>query len=94
MEGRIQRRYMEQGMYDLCIDQGTAIIPIAGESDWSRVDSGDKIVMRVVLVQKESLRDPQTYLCPRCQVWNSEEGINEDVIIDWSAPLLVPSVHI
>jgi len=46
----IQRRYFEQGQYDLCIDQGTQVTELTSETDeWSMIEAGTKVVMRVII---------------------------------------------
>jgi len=46
----IQRRYLEQEQYDLCIDQGTQVIELTSETDeWSTIEAGTKVVMRVII---------------------------------------------
>jgi hypothetical protein len=86
MEARIQRQYMEQGRYDLCIDQGNKIVIINGEQDWSRVEPGTRVVMRAVLFQQRSI-GAQSHQCPRCKTWNDLEGEKGDpsqnLSIDW-----------
>ena len=90
LEARIQRRYMERGRYDLCIDQGTQIVPIDGERDWLNIEPGTQVVMRVILVQEKKNRT-RSYQCPRCKTWHDLEGNNGDqslyTVIDWSASL-------
>ena len=66
MEARIQRRYMKQGRFDLCIDQGNQVVPISGQPDWSKVEPGTKVVMRAILA-REQFTDTQRYKCPRCK---------------------------
>jgi len=85
MEARIQRRYMDQGRYDLCIDQGTQIVPLDGEQDWSKVEPGMQVVMRAILVQ-EKISDIRWYKCPRCKTWNKLEAERwgRSRLIDWS----------
>jgi hypothetical protein len=84
MEARIQRRYMKQGRFDLCIDQGTQIVPINGQSDWSNVEPGTKVVMRAILV-REQLSNTQRFKCPRCKAWNDANGTASasTASIDW-----------
>jgi hypothetical protein len=90
MEARIQRRYMEEGRYELCIDQGTHFVPINGQPDWSKVESGTQIVMLAILERKK-MNDSQGYDCPRCKTRNSLEDKSGDpskyLLIDWSASL-------
>jgi len=45
------------------------VIPINGQQDWSEVQPGTIIVMRVILLQSEST-DVRKYQCPRCRKWN------------------------
>ena len=71
MEARIQRHYMERGKFDLCIDQGTQVVQIDGEQDWSKVEPGTKVIMRAVLLREESYDvSGWEYQCPRCETWN------------------------
>ena len=90
MEARIQRRYMEQGRYDLCIDQGAQVFPIDGQRDWSRVEPGTRVVMRAILFQQRPI-GTRRHQCPRCKTWNDSRGVKEDssqnLSIDWSAVL-------
>jgi len=92
MEARIQRQYMKQGKYDLCIDNGTQTVPINGEWDWSKVEVGTQVIMRVILGQEKG-KQTQRYQCPRCKAWNSvEDGAGEHshyLYIDWSACFLL-----
>ena len=86
VEARIQRRYIEQGRYDLCIDQGTEIVQIDGERDWLKVEPGMQVVMRAILMREKEDRT-RKYQCPRCKTWNESEGEDRDhgqySIIDW-----------
>jgi hypothetical protein len=91
MEARIQRRYIEQDRYDLCIDQGNQIVPINGQPDWPKVEPGMQVVMRVILVQEKKNRT-RRYQCPRCKTWNtSDDGggeLNRDLLIEWSGSFI------
>ena len=88
MESRIQRQYMKQGRYDLYIDEGTQIVPIDGEWDWSKVRAGTQVIMQVVLDREKSKRT-QGYQCPRCEAWNSTEDRGREhshyLHVEWSA---------
>ena len=86
MEARIQRHYMEHSKFDLCIDQGTQVVRIDGEQDWSKVEPGMKVVMRAVLTRLRRYAD-DGYQCPRCKTMNHSKGSNQDVNlpIDWYA---------
>ena len=82
LEARIQRHYMEHGKFDLCIDQGTQVVHIDGEEEWSKVEPGTKVVMRAVLFR---LQANDGYQCPRCKTMNHSKGRSRDVnsSIDW-----------
>jgi len=71
---------MEEEMYDLAIDGRDAVIAINGQQDWSEVQPGTIIVMRVILLQNESA-DIRKYRCPRCRKWNY--GSESSLLIDW-----------
>lgn len=47
IEAHIQRRYVEEGQYDLCIDEATQVSPLTGH-EWSNIPAGTKIVMRII----------------------------------------------
>ncbi|EDR01728.1 uncharacterized protein LACBIDRAFT_332960 [Laccaria bicolor S238N-H82] len=85
MEARIQRRYIEQDRYDLCIDHGNQIVPINGQPDWPKVESGMQLVMRAILVQ-EKKNQTRRYQCPRCKTWNIlDDGggeLDRDLLIE------------
>ena len=88
LEARIQRHYMEHSKFDLCIDQGTQVVGIDGEQDWSKVEPGTKVVMRAVLVQSRNFSD-KGYQCPRCKTMNHSKvrrwDANNNLSIDWYA---------
>ena len=45
---------MQEGMYDLAIDGRDKVIVINGQQDWLEVQPGTTVVLRVVLLQRES----------------------------------------
>ncbi|OJA13351.1 hypothetical protein AZE42_04513 [Rhizopogon vesiculosus] len=50
MEAHIQRQYMGQGLYDLCIDKETQVTTLTSQHEqWPRIEAGMKIVMRVIV---------------------------------------------
>jgi len=62
----IQRRYCEQGQYDLCIDQGTQVIELTSETgEWSPIEAGTKVVMRVI-INKNLDRGTLAIKCDAC----------------------------
>jgi len=85
MEAKIQRRYMEQGRFDLCIQQDNRVVPIGGQSDWSKVESGTELVMRAILLQPRTWN--RDYQCPRCKTTNHSDGgrriPGDDPWIEW-----------
>ncbi|KAF9522061.1 hypothetical protein CPB83DRAFT_150789 [Crepidotus variabilis] len=73
-----QRSLINKGMYDLCIDQGTNIIPINGQESWSKVERDTKIVMRIPIWQTpEEIDSKKTYRCPlpNCNLWNEDPSM-------------------
>jgi len=62
----IQRRYLEQGQYDLCIDQGMQVIELTSETDeWSMIEAGTKVVMRVI-IDKDMYPTSAAIKCDAC----------------------------
>ncbi|KAG2752848.1 hypothetical protein P692DRAFT_201852623 [Suillus brevipes Sb2] len=51
IEAQLQRRYMEQGQYDLCIDDDRQVTRLTSQG-WPIIEAGTTIVMRVVVEQK------------------------------------------
>jgi hypothetical protein len=63
IEARIQRRYMEQGQYDLVIDDDRTITRLTSH-EWPSIEAGTTIVMRVVFEQQTSPRvDFRCHFC-------------------------------
>ncbi|KAG2029163.1 hypothetical protein BDR03DRAFT_1018802 [Suillus americanus] len=69
IEAQIQRRYIEKGKYDLCIDKGTHVTPLTSD-EWSSIEPGTKIVMRVTIQQETSLGSDVYYKCHFCGTLN------------------------
>ncbi|KAG2108632.1 uncharacterized protein F5147DRAFT_164951 [Suillus discolor] len=67
IEARIQRRYMEQGQYDLCIDDDKQVTRLTSHK-WPRIEAGTTIVMRVILEQET--RPKVEYQCHFCGAVN------------------------
>jgi len=65
----IQRRYLEQGQYDLCIDQGTQVIELTSENEWSMIEAGTKVVMRVI-IDKNVFWASEAITCDACECSN------------------------
>jgi len=82
LEARIQRRLMEEGNYDLCIDRGDDVVAIKEQRNWSEVVPGTTIVMRVILTSR---RVEMAYPCPRCGQLNS--AARHGPSVDWSVGL-------
>ncbi|KAG1774656.1 hypothetical protein EV702DRAFT_1123693 [Suillus placidus] len=63
IEAQLQRRYMEQGQYDLCIDDNKQVTRLTSH-EWPSIEAGTKIVMRVVIEQQTPSRvDYRCHLC-------------------------------
>ncbi|KAG1781136.1 hypothetical protein EV702DRAFT_645555 [Suillus placidus] len=69
IEAQIQRRYIEKGEYDLCIDKGTQVTPLTNH-EWSSIEPGTKIVMRVTIQQTTSSGSDVDYKCRFCGAVN------------------------
>jgi len=78
LEARIQRRYMEEGNYDLCIDKTEEVAVIKGQPHWSQVQPGTTIIMRAV-VTTQTFTDQ--YTCPRCGAMNI--ATKNGPFVDW-----------
>ncbi|KAF9522783.1 hypothetical protein CPB83DRAFT_863966 [Crepidotus variabilis] len=67
----IQRGYMKKGMYDYCVDLENHVVVLDERTDWSIIQPGTRIVMRVIL-ERESSTFFMVNQCPRphCGVWN------------------------
>jgi hypothetical protein len=69
IEGQIQRRYIEKGEYDLCIDEGTQVTPVTSQG-WSSIEAGTRIVMRVTIQQHPKSLSEVDYKCHFCGAVN------------------------
>ena len=80
-QGRLLRRYMDIGAYDLAIDDGRQGLQITNDVEWSRVQPGTTIVMSIIL-SKPRLRQ-RKYQCPSCKIWNEVDEIVGRSALDW-----------
>jgi hypothetical protein len=69
IEAQIQRRYIEEGKYDLCIDEGTQVTTLTSDK-WSSIEPGTKLVMRVTIQQKTRSGVDVDYKCHFCGAVN------------------------
>ncbi|KAG1894978.1 uncharacterized protein F5891DRAFT_697965 [Suillus fuscotomentosus] len=69
VEAQIQRRYIEEEKYDLCIDEGKKVTPLTSHK-WSSIEPGTKIVMRVTIQQETSSLSGVDYRCHFCGAVN------------------------
>ncbi|KAG2343445.1 hypothetical protein BDR05DRAFT_962966 [Suillus weaverae] len=69
IEAQIQRRYIEKGEYDLCIDKGTQVTPLTNH-EWSSIEPGTKIAMRVTIQQMTTSGSDVDYKCHFCGAVN------------------------
>ncbi|KAG2753578.1 hypothetical protein P692DRAFT_20829121, partial [Suillus brevipes Sb2] len=69
IETQIQRRYIEKGEYDLCIDEGMQVTPLTSHG-WSSIEAGTKIVMRVTIQQETRSLCEVDYKCRFCGAVN------------------------
>jgi hypothetical protein len=69
IEAQIQKWYIEEGEYDLCIDEGMQVTPLTSRK-WSSIEAGTKIVMRATIKQKTTLLTEVDYKCSFCGAVN------------------------
>ncbi|KAG1758306.1 hypothetical protein EDD22DRAFT_972246 [Suillus occidentalis] len=69
IDARIQRRYIEKGEYDLCIDEGMQVTLLTSY-EWSSIEAGTKIVMRVTIEQQITPFSQIDYICHFCGAVN------------------------
>ncbi|KAG2339599.1 hypothetical protein BDR05DRAFT_1062062 [Suillus weaverae] len=69
IEAQLQRWYMEQGQYDLCIDDDKQVTRLTSH-EWPSIEAGTKIVMRVVIEQNAPPR--VDYRCLFCGAVNDD----------------------
>ncbi|KAG1817849.1 hypothetical protein EV424DRAFT_1407320 [Suillus variegatus] len=69
IEAQIQRRYIEEGKYDLCIDEGKQVTPLTSDN-WSSIEPGTKIVMRIIIQQETQSLIEVDYRCHFCGAVN------------------------
>ncbi|KAG1871428.1 hypothetical protein F4604DRAFT_1904286 [Suillus subluteus] len=67
IEAQIQRRHMQQGQYDLCIDDDKQVTRLTSH-DWPSIEAGMTIVMRVVF--EEETYSTVQYKCHFCGAVN------------------------
>ncbi|KAG2339050.1 hypothetical protein BDR05DRAFT_1003727 [Suillus weaverae] len=63
IEAQIQRRYMESEQYDLCIDESTQVTRLTS-NEWSRLEVGTKVVMRIIIQERMTSSSGVSYKCP------------------------------
>ena len=76
---------MEQGQYDLCIDEGMQVTQLTSDG-WPRIEAGMKMVMRIIIEQQESAIRTARYQCHFCHTWNEtsdQSGVVTRQSIDW-----------
>ncbi|KIK11888.1 hypothetical protein PISMIDRAFT_469195 [Pisolithus microcarpus 441] len=82
----VQRRYIESGKFDFCIDDGKRVVQLSDDSNkqWN-IDAGTKVVMRVVFEQMSEFS--ATYTCHLCGTSNNLVSFGElkECLIDGSA---------
>jgi hypothetical protein len=69
IDAQIQRRYIEKGEYDLCIDEGMQVTLLTSH-EWSSIEAGTKIVMRVTIEQQITPFSQIDYICHFCGAVN------------------------
>jgi hypothetical protein len=69
VEAHIQRRYVDDGQYDLCIDDGKQVTRLTSH-EWSNIAAGTKIVMRVIFEQETTTSSGFDYGCHFCGAVN------------------------
>lgn len=90
-EAEVQRWYIERKRYDFVIDNGTSVIQLTKESDlWSNLESGTKIIMRVIIEEEAASTLTATYKCPcgtpntiNTNVGDLESALQRGCTITW-----------
>jgi len=84
----VQRRYIESGNFDFCIDEGKRVTLLTNDSnEWQNIEAGTRIVMRVVFERRAFFS--ATYECHLCGARNklvSFDNTSEwltDGSLDW-----------
>jgi hypothetical protein len=78
----VQRRYIESGKFDFCIDDGERVDQLTSDSTgWQSIESGTTIVMRVIFEQ--IARYSRTYICHLCGERNHVVYWLTDGSVDW-----------
>ena len=66
----VQRRYIEAGKFDFCIDDGEQVAQLTSDPrGWPNLEAGQKIVMRVIFEQVAQFSC--TYACHLCGALNN-----------------------
>ena len=90
----VQRRYIESGKFDFCIDEGKRVTQVtSGSNEWPNIEAGTKVVMRVVFEQKAAFSP--TYTCHLCGASNhlGSFGRSRDWLTDGSVDWFVLRIH-
>ena len=88
-QAQIQRWYIERKQYDFVIDVGTNVIQLTRESDiWSKLESGTRIVMRVIIEEVVDYNVTATYKCPcgtpnTVSIWDLTAALRRGFTITW-----------
>jgi len=65
----VQRRYIESGKFDFCIDDGKRVTLLTSDSNvWQNMEAGTRIVMRVIFERLAFFS--ATYECHLCGAQN------------------------
>ena len=76
----VQRRYIESGKFDFCIDDGRRVTMLTSDSNaWQNIEAGTRIVMRVVFERRAFFS--ATYECHLCGAQN--KLVSFDNSSDW-----------
>ena len=89
-EDRALIRFIDKGMYDLCVDTGNEVIQMTDEVGFEKCRGPNtKFVMRVVLTEEAEIEDIvrkerfNIYKCPRCKKETKVERQSTNASIDW-----------
>ena len=77
--GRLLRRYMDIGKYDLGIDDDRQVLQITNDAEWTIIQPGTTIVMSIILSKPQPLQ--RKYHCSFCKVWNEVDSGRS--ALDW-----------
>ena len=84
-QGKILRRYIDLGAYELAIYNGIETLEITDRDAWSSVECGTTIFMSIVLVRS---KHKDWHECPVCHANNYPRDNSGKLALDWYVMML------